>query len=1041
MKRSHFQRIFRGILTATILLATSPLFETHNLFSPIQAFAAGTQEEPSVSADDLNQALSDNMMNVKEFAFIRSEASKLGVDAYLFGGTASGYGFYEKWNLLRKKGDQRFQADRFDHDYTNIYRSTQDLDIVIDGTPAQASKLQSALAEHFPHLKGSKTAWEVRLLREPYQGKMALLNDYDFLHQHSDSASTGLIQITLPKPGQPIVRDLKDWDNPESLFLTDLLEDKIHFYFSPDHKTTQPFKDGKNDPIKSVVRYLTKTFQYELQMRPEDVQTIKKMVAEFDPSQASYELKDWLERRGNGAKLFQHAVNLEYAWNVLEDLGLRQKLIQLSGDTDKVDSLAWWMNKEPLRSSPLDPRAGKTAKQLGIDIVAHETNKFLSYESITRSHKGEPNVFISREDAAGEMAVGGNGFYTAIGKKGARGTGLTIRFTVDPDAVEGRDFKLMGFLSTGDYVVFRNKRALHVIPESLNFGPVEYFRFLASDDLSNDDLGTLEKLNRRIKSFKRIITPEEKEEIAEIVKNNLSTKTLSAWNDFFGTDITKVMTPLEVAHSLVHIQKDPKITQLLKDILSKRDLELKPKEEQELAAYVKKAQLSDPTPLALIDAWYDNPGSPRYPDLFLELVQSAKVSRKQIESISKQTRWRETQVVRVNIVDAYNLAVRKALNAVPSQPARAGSYIEALGKDLNRDLLLKMISVMQRKDVKGEEWNAAWKDKQRFSLSDEAYTGLFEAMKYYADQDLRAFSNEVGAILREQISKMPPHGGYSLDSAQIDPVVEKYFELIPPGEQNNLFELTLSKKYAGPSWKLITQAYDNGRLKGFEGLDLIEKITTAPEKWKAEKEYTHDPKEAMRSLQVVALKKISERKLQSKISESDLRQMISYAGYDADRMGPICVAWIEKWLAQGGSKAVGREQYLKLVQKMRSSIFSWKKTIRNRDKLESLGFSLIDKQTSYDFFKMFYADIASDSTKALKVGKDFGLLKTPESLLPFLPSEEKIKRSALAPSIRYSRERRTLLEFSREQFGREPIESSCNPSKLFYLIQDKLNIP
>jgi len=58
---------------------------------------------------------------------------------------------------------------------------------------------------------------------------------------------------------------------------------------------------------------------------------------------------------------------------------------------------------------------------------------------ITRAHTGDPNVFVSRENAVGEAADTGKAS-TPPSEKGARGTGLTIRFTLDPDAREGRDF-------------------------------------------------------------------------------------------------------------------------------------------------------------------------------------------------------------------------------------------------------------------------------------------------------------------------------------------------------------------------------------------------------------------------------------------------------------------------------------------------------------------------------------------------------------------------------------------------------------------------
>jgi hypothetical protein len=339
-------------------------------------------------------------MDTPEFEFIRQQAHLLGIPhAYLFGGTAAALGHYAKWNVQRQKGDTRFQPDRFDYDYTNIYRSTQDADIVIDGTPEQAKDLQTALAAKFPHLQGSKSVWEVRLLTSKLGDKEALLDNPDYLNQHTDSNSTGMIELT--QSHDPLIRDLRDWNSKEPIFLKDIESGTLHYYFSPLHETTSRFGRGMNPPIVSVIRYLTKAFQYELKIPAGDEAKIKSIIDQFDPkSVGGGYLPGWVEK--NGKKLIQNAVNIEYAWNELERLGLRKKLIEIKNNPGTSDSLAFWMNKEPLRSKPLGTGSGKTARELGIDIVAHETDNFLAYESIiernyyydtctgVRTYQGEP---------------------------------------------------------------------------------------------------------------------------------------------------------------------------------------------------------------------------------------------------------------------------------------------------------------------------------------------------------------------------------------------------------------------------------------------------------------------------------------------------------------------------------------------------------------------------------------------------------------------------------------------------------------------------
>ncbi|MFL5814727.1 MAG: hypothetical protein ACJ763_14225 [Bdellovibrionia bacterium] len=521
LRGKRFLNTFAWI-AAALALSQAPIPYSSSGNAPFIAAAAENSQK------DLAQEIGQRITRVPEFQFIRDEAKRLGVRAYLFGGTAAGFAHYVNWDMKREGGDTRFQPDRFDYDYTDIYRSTQDLDIVIDGPPAKAQKLQQMLAENFPHLQGNKTAWEVRLLRQDMGDKQALLNNPEFLNQHTDSNSTGMIEITEPKEGDPVVRDLRDWTSRDPYFLRDVREGKLHYYFSDKHAQTKFAKEGRNPPIISVIRYLTKAFQYELEIRPEDREQIKKITDEFDPRgrdiRNSY-VRNWLLMKDNGRKLIQNAVNIEYAWNTLEELGLRKKLIAIENNPDTEGSLAWWMSKEPLRSYPLE-KGTRTARELvarGLlptDLtVAHETNNFLAYESMTRAHTGDPNVLISRRNKVGESAGLGNGFYTAIGRNGARHTGITIRFKMDPDAVEGVDFT---FDRDTKFLVFHNKNALRVIPESLKLTPTQYFDFLANGEkIDPSERAIFEKLKRKVAAGRGSLTDEEYEQIQSIVKASI----------------------------------------------------------------------------------------------------------------------------------------------------------------------------------------------------------------------------------------------------------------------------------------------------------------------------------------------------------------------------------------------------------------------------------------------------------------------------------------------------------------------------------------
>ena len=123
--------------------------------------------------------------------------------------------------------------------------------------------------ERFPYLVGNKEKWEVRSLRSKVGDKEALYGNPDFLNQHTDSLSTGLVKIAGPAE-EPIVRDLRQWESTTPEFLANVAAGTIHYRFSRKHRTTSRFKAGKNPPIISVVRFLIKAFQFESPISPDE---------------------------------------------------------------------------------------------------------------------------------------------------------------------------------------------------------------------------------------------------------------------------------------------------------------------------------------------------------------------------------------------------------------------------------------------------------------------------------------------------------------------------------------------------------------------------------------------------------------------------------------------------------------------------------------------------------------------------------------------------------------------------------------------------
>jgi hypothetical protein len=507
-----------------------------------------------IGSSELEGEIAARRKKVEEFSFLAEYGRKNGLRIYAAGGTAVGYGSYvrqhmENEELKREGKPPKYFESRFkDYHYYDIFRSTQDADIVIDipgGDAAAhekaAQELEAVMKEKFGHLQGSKSVWEVRFLRvdrgtRGETGHKDALLGWDFQNQHTDSYSTGVIELTRSPAGESAVRDVKAWDSKQNVFLEDLAEGKIRFYLEKDHEKTLRASKGMNPEILSVIRFYTKAFQYGAKIPAEEEAKLLPLIQRFDPSTASTDAYVAKQIRSNGLKLYWHAIDVERASLELDRVDLKSKLIAYGKRTDPKgvasQRLSVWLARKPLPSYPIGkgPKIAegtypgyrpslKTARELGIMEVAHETDQYLAYENILRAAKGFPNVFESIKGQEGQSAVYGDGWYAKIGRKGARDSGFTIRSKLDPDAVEGIDFFVYEPLG---FVISRNRNALTVIDESLSMTPLAYVeRLLSQNGVDRSDRGLLEALSKKANTRTDGMSGREKSAIRKLLLNNL----------------------------------------------------------------------------------------------------------------------------------------------------------------------------------------------------------------------------------------------------------------------------------------------------------------------------------------------------------------------------------------------------------------------------------------------------------------------------------------------------------------------------------------
>ena len=170
-----------------------------------------------------------------ELSYIQKTAARHGLKVYLFGGSASSFAHYVKENMLFEQGSDDYYTSHFqesggERDITTVFRPTQDVDLVVDGNLENVAAFEQEILNHLPNIRGDSKSWEIRSLREDYRDKIALLQSFDFLNQHTDSHSIGLVALSDVESGK-VVRDLREWDNPNPSFLQDILENKLHYYY------------------------------------------------------------------------------------------------------------------------------------------------------------------------------------------------------------------------------------------------------------------------------------------------------------------------------------------------------------------------------------------------------------------------------------------------------------------------------------------------------------------------------------------------------------------------------------------------------------------------------------------------------------------------------------------------------------------------------------------------------------------------------------------------------------------------------------------
>jgi formylglycine-generating enzyme required for sulfatase activity len=488
--------------------------------------------QKSLTPEKLRSHAGKRLLAVLELKEIITLADRLNIQIWLINDSAADFAYYIKWDLLR----QSLETKTFDHNsdfhFHHIFKSEKGLELFAQGSPEKILVLQNSIIKRMPHVTGNKkNLWTLNPLEDyPYplfdthqkgmiqltQVSEPLITDVgsNLIHSHLKASD---LKVSGSQVSHLRTSHLSQSDLGNS-FLSDILDNQIRFFplnkslfqdrFSPSEKDSSGNKVLKEKFLHShdnqlltflfVLRFLEKAFRYDLHISDLTFSQIQFILTQLPESFLMTHPDSPLiqEIHKAGLHLFFHSVNIEKTFKTLTALGLKQKLLTL-GSTEDPESPAFWFHREPLTSKPLSRGYGQTALELGIEIVSHETHDFQAYKTIISHPALEPNILKSRQNQDKELAALGDGFYVRVGTLGAKGTGLTIRFYLHPNAREGTDF-----LKQGEYLAILNKKALTIIPESLDI-TITQLLYLAG---SNQDFMIHPSNRALIENFKEKIT-------------------------------------------------------------------------------------------------------------------------------------------------------------------------------------------------------------------------------------------------------------------------------------------------------------------------------------------------------------------------------------------------------------------------------------------------------------------------------------------------------------------------------------------------------
>lgn len=452
-----------------------------------QATSATIKDSRSVQALEAHAEIQSLTLEIDRFRGLTPEfkviydlghAYKIGVS--LVGKSATTYFQYRRWDWLRRNGYSEFAKERFDNDFTNIYRNNSDIELTIEG--ADSARFLADLKGIYPHLAITT--------RKPATGELLIS-----LTESSSALHCAAIE-----------------DKVESKILNDLAYGILDSEF---------VATLNSDTLARSMSLVATASQLRMKISDEMITALKLVFHDLRRYDASS-----LTALGKQIEsAFVSAVDIEFTAQLFEVLGLKNEYLKLPLPHQDSDLIVHrtainWLSKIPLETLI---RSGKLETNVEYRdlIFAHQT---MNYRALTNDPTNRVNAFVTTDGRNGSKNAGGHwGFYAAYGPNSYSGGWLpTVRFKVI-GGVRGTDYLSILVESTHQ---FFNKEVIRIIPESPFSSSLEYFSYLNSLGDAFPD-GAKEFVNeRRLINQVNLLSESERSQLLMLINKGITRELL-----------------------------------------------------------------------------------------------------------------------------------------------------------------------------------------------------------------------------------------------------------------------------------------------------------------------------------------------------------------------------------------------------------------------------------------------------------------------------------------------------------------------------------